>query len=303
VKILVALDFGDASREALVQARALSHQAGGVLAACHVLPSLADLSAFFPERALQNVEDTAPEDARVRKQLQEHARAELGLELTEVFVERGAAYAEIVRRAEEWGADRIVIGSHGRTGLARAVLGSVAERVVEHASCSVLIARPAPNPAPNPGVVMVATDLSDASLPAIRAGSEEAQRRGARLEVVSVFEWSPPIAISLTGLLGTLPALPSTEVQQQAREALRAMLEDAMVRAGAEGEARVLDGSPATEIVAHEEELRAELIVVATRGRTGLARLALGSVAERVIRSAGCSVLAVRAKSAATAKA
>jgi nucleotide-binding universal stress UspA family protein len=294
VKILVALDFGDASREALVQARALSHQTGGVLAACHVLPSLADLSAFFPERALSSVEDTAPEDARVRTQLQEHARTELGLELTEVFVERGSAYAEIVRRAEDWGADVIVIGSHGRTGLARAVLGSVAERVVEHAPCSVLIARPAPSP----GVVIVATDLSDASLPAIHAGMEEAKRRAARLEVVSVFEWSPPIAISLTGLLGTLPALPTTEVQQQAREALRAMLLDAMARTGAEGEARVLDGSPASEIVAHAEELGAELIVVATRGRTGLARLALGSVAERVIRSAGCSVLAVRAKNA-----
>jgi nucleotide-binding universal stress UspA family protein len=60
------------------------------------------------------------------------------------------------------------------------------------------------------------------------------------------------------------------------------------------GEARVLDGAPAATIVATAEELGAELIVVGTHGHTGLARLALGSVAESVLRNATCSVLAVR---------
>jgi nucleotide-binding universal stress UspA family protein len=56
----------------------------------------------------------------------------------------------------------------------------------------------------------------------------------------------------------------------------------------------VLEGSAASAIVACAEELGAGLVVVGTHGRTGLARLTLGSVAERVIRGAGCSVLAVR---------
>lgn len=293
MKILVALDFGTASLEALRQARTLAHETGAVLAACHVLPSMADLSAFFPERALSNAEDTAPEDAEVQKGLAERARSELGLELNQIFIERGSAYAEIVRRAEAWQADFIVMGSHGRTGLSRAVLGSVAERVVQHAPCSVLIARPITQP----GTVLVATDLSDPSLPAIAAGMAEAKRRNARLKVVSVFEWAAPLAIPFTGVMGTLPALPDGEAQAQARETLRQMLQDAVTRAGAVAEARVLDGSPASEIVAHAEEISAELVVVGTRGRTGLARLALGSVAERVIRSASCSVLAVRVSS------
>lgn len=251
---------------------------------------MGDLSAFFPERALGDVEDTELADDEVRKTLAERARAELGLELTEIFIERGSAYAEIVRRAEAWRADTIVMGSHGRTGLARAVLGSVAERVVQHAPCSVLIARPTAES----GIVLVATDLSDPSLPAIGAGVAEARRRGARLIVATVFEWAAPLSIPISGMLGTLPALPDAEAQAQARETLRQMLADAVARAGGVAEVRVLDGSPASEIVAHAEEIGAELIVVGTRGRTGLARLALGSVAERVIRSAGCSVLAVR---------
>jgi nucleotide-binding universal stress UspA family protein len=294
VKILVALDFGTASLEALRQARTLAHETGAVLAACHVLPSMADLSAFFPERSLVNAEDTALEDGEARKALAERARSELGLELTEIFIERGTAYAELVRRAESWGADYIVMGSHGRTGLTRAILGSVAERVVQHAPCSVLIARPIAQP----GTVLVATDLSDPSLPAITAGMAEARRRNARLQVVTVFEWAAPLMIPFTGVMGTLPALPGAEAQAQARETLRQMLTDAVSRAGAVAEARVLEGSPASEIVAHAEEIGAELVVVGTRGRTGLARLALGSVAERVIRGAECSVLAVRVSSA-----
>ena len=258
------------------------------------MPSMADLSAFFPERSLVNAEDTALEDAQARKTLADRVRTELGLELTEIFIERGSAYAEIVRRAEAWNADVIVMGSHGRTGLARAVLGSVAERVVQHAACSVLIARPIAKP----GVVLAATDLSDPSLPTIGAGMAEAKRRNARLVVASVFEWAAPLAVPLSGMIGTLPALPNGEAQAQARESLRQMLTDAVTRAGAVAEVRVLDGSPASEIVAHAEELGAELIVVGTRGRTGLARLALGSVAERVVRSAPCSVMAVRLRAA-----
>ena len=67
-----------------------------------------------------------------------------------------------------------------------------------------------------------------------------------------------------------------------------------MKRVGATGEVKVLEGPVASSIVACAEELGAELIVVGTHGRTGLARLTLGSVAEHVIRNAGCSVLAVR---------
>lgn len=57
------------------------------------------------------------------------------------FVAVGKPAAEIVKTAKEWPADVIVIGSHGRHGLERALLGSVAERVMRHAPCSVLVVR------------------------------------------------------------------------------------------------------------------------------------------------------------------
>jgi nucleotide-binding universal stress UspA family protein len=291
VKILAALDYGDSSLEALRQARALAHEVGGTLAACHVLPGAHDLSVLFPSRSLVADTDTVAEDNQAREALKERARAKLGLELSEVFIERGSASAGLVRCAESQGADFIVVGSHERGALTRAVLGSVAERVVRHAHCSVLVARPPEKT----GVVLAASDLSEPSLLALAAGAAAAKRSGAKLLVVSALEWSEGTLGAAAGMLGSLPVLPSVELQEQVREVLRSTLTQAMARAGAEGEARVLDGPPAATIVTCAAEVGAELIVIGTRGHTGLARLALGSVAEHVTRDAGCSVLVVRA--------
>jgi nucleotide-binding universal stress UspA family protein len=289
-KVLAALDFGEPSLEALRQARTLAHGIGGTLAVCHVLPAVHDLSLIYPQGGVVVEAEQIAEVEQTRSALVKHASTELGLELDEVFVERGKAYAEIVRRGEACGADFIVVGTHGRAGLARVVLGSVAERVARHAHCSVLVARPIHG---NP-VVVAATDLSDPSLPAITAGAAAAQRMGARLVVVSALDWTSPAAVQGLGVVAAVPALPPPALVQQARDVLRSTLEQAMERLGVAGEARVLEGSIASAIVACAEELGAELVVVGTHGRTGLARLALGSVAERVIRGAGCSVLAVR---------
>ncbi|MBN2194962.1 MAG: universal stress protein [Polyangiaceae bacterium] len=293
MKILVPLDFGDSSREALRQARALAHEVEGTLAVCHVLPGPAGVALAIPELSAAMIGESYANDGRVRAALVAHARAELGLELTEVYVDHGTTYAEIVRRAESVNADLIVIGSHGRTGLARAMLGSVAESVVRYAHCSVLVARAKPKARG----VLVATDLSDPSLPAIAAGAEEARLRGVPLTVVTVLEYAFGIPFPALGMLGALPALPTAEMQEQGRRALQSTLEAALQRARAEGEAVVRLGSPASEIVTLADEIEAELVVVGTRGRTGLARLALGSVAERVLRAVDSSVMAVRLSS------
>jgi len=290
-KVLVAFDLGDASLEALRQARELAHGTGGSLAVCHVLPAEYNLSLLLGGLVPDDTADTTAEDRSARLALEARARDQLGLELSEIFIERGPAYAQIVRRAESWGADFIVLGSHNRTGIARALLGSVAERVARHAHCSVLVARPSPS-----GPVVAATDLSDPSLPAVAAGAAAAQRAGAPLLVVSALEWTNALPEPTAGLIGVMPALPPPEVQNEVRGALLTTLEGALGRVGAKGEVRVLEGPVAPAITEFGRAQEASLIVVGTHGRTGLSRLAIGSVAEQVIRSAPCSVLAVRAQ-------
>lgn len=291
VNVLAAIDFGESSLEALRQARALAHGVGSSLSTCHVLPAPHDLSALFPARFPSS--SSGEEEARIRKALEERARSELGLELSDIRILRGTPYAEIVRCAEEVHAGYVVVGTHGRTGLAHALLGSVAEQVVRHAHCSVLVAR-RPEKA---GVVVAATDLSPASLPVIAEGYVAAKRSGARLVVVSVVDWGVDLGSAVSGLVGVMPTLPPAELRTEVHGALETAVNQAMTQIGASGEVRVLDGSPAAQIVNATEELGAELLVVGTRGRTGLARLALGSVAERVVRGAKCPVLAVRVRS------
>jgi len=138
-RILVPTDFSDPSNEALATAMALAQAFGGTLdlvhvalAVSYVLPPPLDLSPlpFDMTKSLeQATTGLASEEARVRA-------AGLTCETATLF---GRPDTEIVARATATKADLIVMGTHGRSGLAHALMGSVAERVVRHTPCPILI--------------------------------------------------------------------------------------------------------------------------------------------------------------------
>jgi len=287
-RILAATDFSDPSLQALREAHTRAASTGAKLAVCHVMARHNDWHTLFPRE--DQVGDLELE-ARVRGELERFASSVTGTAEVELFVEQGSDYAEIIRRAEAWSADLVVVGSQGRSSLPRLVLGSVAERVVRYAHCPVLVVRPSSHGQ----CVLVATDLSDPSLPAVTAGVAEASRLGQRLVVVHALDLSESAWRAAVGnLLGATSLVPPLEVQRDMREALTTMLQQSIERLGATGEVVVLDGTPAEAVVRYAEEVSAGLLVIGTHGRTGLARVALGSVADRILRSAECSVLAVR---------
>jgi universal stress protein A len=140
-RVLVPTDFSAPSRQALDMAIDFARTFGAELELFHVreLPTYA-----FPDAGL-------PMTPMVMEELEKSSRAEL--ERLSAEVERGGVrcgYAtsvgahdlEICRRAADWGADLIVMGTHGRTGLRHVLLGSVAEKVVRRAPCPVLTVRP-----------------------------------------------------------------------------------------------------------------------------------------------------------------
>src|SRR4051812_36023467 len=157
MRILVGSDLGPASDEALRQALALARAEAAELALCHVLPE-PQLRSLFPEEHERDVEVLATIEPHTTAALRAQVEQLLAGHPTPfyVFIEHGSAYAELVDRAEQWQADLIVIGNHGRAELKHFFLGSVAERVARHAPCAALIARKSPE-----GAVLVATDLSD----------------------------------------------------------------------------------------------------------------------------------------------
>jgi universal stress protein A len=147
--------------------------------------------------------------------------------------------------------------------------------------------------------ILVASDLTDASSPAVRTALEMGRRFGAQVIALHVSEppytnrrWYAPFEPSETELLDAL----RVRQRDAAVVALEAQIEGARAGGsdGPEVRAIVRDGVPADAIPATAVELAVDLIVMGTHGRKGTQHLLLGSIAERVVRVAACPVLTVR---------
>lgn len=142
--IVCATDFSDASRRALERAIDLARRYGVprvvLLHVAEVVERVADTGTPDASWMIEWNRYEEVEAAKVRKAA-EAATAEHGIEVVPDF-RSGRPWRAIVNGARELGADLLVIGTHGRSGLERALMGSVAERVVRHAPCTVVVARP-----------------------------------------------------------------------------------------------------------------------------------------------------------------
>lgn len=143
------------------------------------------------------------------------------------------------------------------------------------------------------GRILVATDFSPASAPALDEAMRLAGATGAELIIVHAYE--PPAPAAFEGYV----APPSTYDQWD--EALRTSTESSLqvlaakaLEKGIRAETRVLRGIPYIAITEAAKAERADLVVVGTHGRSGLSRFVLGSVAGRVVAAASCPVLTVR---------
>jgi nucleotide-binding universal stress UspA family protein len=143
--------------------------------------------------------------------------------------------------------------------------------------------------------ILAPTDFSDLSKQGLKSALELAQSFGAKLLLIHVVE-PPPYPVE-----GILPSpLDSTlldDLERQANQEISKMLAN-MQGSAVEVEGRVVVGVPYRKIVEVAEEEKADLLVVTTHGRTGLVHLVMGSVAEKIVRTAPCPVLTIRPTSA-----
>ncbi|HEY3816411.1 MAG TPA: universal stress protein [Polyangiaceae bacterium] len=282
MRILVATDLSDGSDLALREAKSCAHSKEDTFAVLHLVPALPSVHMLFPRAYAKQAAALQTLLARARDLLRERVARTLGSGV-DIFVAAGSDYAEVVRRAELWKADRVVISSRGTSGFAR-VLGDVADRVVRSAGCSVLVVRQ-PSVA---GPVLVATDLSSASLPAVVQGAEEARRREASLIVVHAIGFLDiEAAHLLKGDIGNL-APSAFEVSQHA-------LVTVVRKLNVEATCRVLERPAAAAILREAETVRAQLVVVGAHRRGAPWRWATGRVMERVLHVARSSVLVAKA--------
>jgi nucleotide-binding universal stress UspA family protein len=287
LKILAATDLSTAADEAIRQAHQWAAAWNGELLVCHVVEGPPRSNVLFPQQNEGDALAALAWEQRVAGKVSERVMAVTGrgAEDFRVLIDSGSPETNIVSDAEENAAGLIVIGARGETPIERLLLGSVAERVIRYAHCSVLVARPHAET----GEVLASTDLSDPSLPAVIAAAVEATRRGATLTVVyGVEPWLDASSPTESG--HPSGAVPPDRVREAAEGKLREILTKAQVTA----ETLITAGDSAASILGAAAARKAELVVIGTRGRTGIARLALGSVAERVVEAADCSVMVVR---------
>lgn len=138
-KILVPVDFSDCSKKALQYAIPLARQHGAVLTLLHVVPPAYSAGEYGGiDYAQLEASMRVSGDKELARLVAEEVRGEVS---ADSMVRVGPPVLEIIETAKTLPADVIVISTHGRTGLKHVLLGSVAERVVRHAPCPVLVVR------------------------------------------------------------------------------------------------------------------------------------------------------------------
>ena len=222
------------------------------------------------------------------------ARAE-GVSI-EARVVEGRPAAEIVRVAKELSSELIVMGTHGRSGFDRLVLGSVTEKVLRRAPCPVLTVTERTAPVHRAGrppfeSIVCPIDFSPSSLRAIEYSLSLAQEAYGRLTIVHALEPYPADEETMLARFD-LGRYRHAE-EEHARERLRDVLpEDA--RRWCKPENEVSRGKAYRVILDAAERRAADLIVIGIHGRNALDLALFGSTTHHVVRAARCPVLAIR---------
>jgi nucleotide-binding universal stress UspA family protein len=202
------------------------------------------------------------------------------------------SYRFIVDEAVREKSTMIVMGRRGRKGFKRLVMGSTTSWTIGHAPCSVLVVPRAAEVAFKS--IVVATDGSKASLAASSEAIGIAKRNGSKLTVLAVVPADIAMPTDVDFAAIERDRLADQEMQMAEKNA-KAVKESAQ-KEGVDVHAFVMTGRPADAIIETAKEQNADLIVVGSHGRTGLNKLLMGSVAERVIVLASCAVLVVKGK-------
>ena len=289
--ILVPLDGSELAEQALSVGASRAREAGATLHLVSVhepLPVMA-MPPDFPV-AMQDLEERRREEmVQYLESVAAATRASLSTEVTASVLAGGAA-ATLCEYVETHPVDLVVMTTHGRTGLSRLWLGSVADRMLRRLAVPVLLLHPREAPQPTEfRHLLVALDgeLEEPVLAAAMAVGRDT----ARYTLTRVVEPTIPIVSGLAMRPGHLP--PDWTAQQEigARNYL-ARLADRLGEPGLEVSWQVLVGrGVADQVLELAEAIGADCIVVGTHGARGMERLLLGSVADKIVRGTKVPVL------------
>lgn len=301
--VLCPIDFSDCSRRAFDRAVAIARAQGAAVTALHVVPLVAPAPAaavpFGPEGpgpfALHAFD---------RETIARQLRGFLAVgrvpdvRVAVHAVEAPSVFREILAHAAQVGADLIVMGTHGRSGFERLLIGSVTEKVLNRSMVPVLTVPASPEQAAGDTTapfrrIVCGVDFSPSAKASLEYAAALAEAAGGALTCVHAIEILPviyePNVAAPFDVERYRPVL-----EQAALLQLHRFVPDA-VRAKLAVDEVVASGKPYREVLRIAAERGADLIAIGAHGRDVLDRLLFGSTAAHVVRQATCAVLAVRA--------
>lgn len=291
--ILVPTDYSAASERALALACNLARAQGAHLIGLNVI----GLDVVWPPRYSGPLNELGTHPPGFQHSLDQWLREACGQDgglSVESRVMQGGAWEEIVAVASKSRCDLIVMGSEGKSGVGRALLGSAAEQVARHAPCPVLICKAATTPGSAPAsvgggrplfsTILFPTDLSDQAGEAFAVAS------------ALVGPDSRLVVQHVVADAGHDAPVPTSDTLRRLHDRYPSTSGGAVLY-------RVSAGNPVEEICRAAEDTQCALIVMASHGRTGVGRLLFGSVAESVFRQVTAPVVLVhRSRASAVSK-
>ncbi len=274
-KLLVATDGSVFSKSAVREAVNLAKICSGKLYVVSVVKTNPEFEDLVP-RVIEKLE----KEAREHLESVKNKASREGVDC-EIIVNRSEEpYQNIVDEATRNHVNMIIVGTHGRTGLKRLMMGSVTAKVIGHAPCNILVVPlDAKIECKN---ILIATDGSKYSDAAAAEAIGIAKRCTGSLIAISVVYADKEIV------------LPEDDEEMiSARDNVKKIV-DIAEKEGIKTEGLTVQGKPHEGIVEIAKQKHADLIVVGSHGRTGLERLLMGSVTERVIGHSESAVLVIR---------
>jgi nucleotide-binding universal stress UspA family protein len=209
----------------------------------------------------------------------------------------GHAAQIILDRASNWPADLIVVGTHGRSGLGRLVLGSVSLKVLREARCSVRVARSSPHFSQGPIRILLGDDGSAEAAAAVKRVCDRSWPADTEVRVLA----APQMPLDVQNFPLSPHSPQASEALAQARyeeeQRLRTVTDESVKRleaVGLQASAVIRLGSPGDILLEESRSWPADVVFVGARGLGRINRLLLGSVSEALVKQAPCTVEVVR---------
>ncbi len=282
-RILAAVDFTNYGEETVKAATYLSKHLKAKLTLLHIVNQAPFDGHFF-----------GPASVDLMNQIEEKARVELSRAVKQwvgqdqemhLEVDVGVPYVDILRYAKGQKSQFLVVGTHGREGFDRLLLGSVAETMVQKSEIPVWVVK---GKFQAPKKILILTDFSTASRAGFALGLFLAKLFGARVDLLHVYEFPylPPYTmIDVTEYELKIKEMRKEELAKWADEARMSKLEvNAILK----------EGNVSEQVQKYVADEKNDLLVMSTHGETGLFYKHLGSVAHHLLRHLPCSAITVR---------